>query len=332
MKTKTILFTILGSFVFLLQMMATNNPMPQSTTQNSDSSNSIFTGKTQPDSSLIKIAQHSEVTAKNTQPTQLTQTDADEWWIIVLTVSSLLVAIAAAYWAWISAKATRKTVSAVEKGTEKRQINRIFQEKIFIDLIRHLYRNKVCVCATRLKLEQKTNGYENFYPSEEHLLKLRVLPEDLRLDRFDNTPDYYDTLHKMELYFRNFNIEVEVALEHLKTKTLSKEIKKRDLNVLELKSGFLTQEIYILMKAMEFDISIDKIKELLIKESGDKRKNNQENLPVIKIPARINENKNITYYDDAPLQLTEVLNEDIRGEYPKISLIAFPKTASKTKI
>lgn len=308
MKLKTtICFTLICFFT--LQAQTTDKPEYTS----------------QPDSSLIKIAHNSEIMAKNTFPTKLTQTDQDDWWIIAITTFSLIVSMAAAYWAWIAAKATSKTVRAIEQETEelkKRQINQKFQKKILSDLLRHLYRNKICISAIRLKLGSKENGYNHYYPSEEHLLKLRVLPEDLRLDRFDNTPDYYDELHKIELYFRNFNIEVEVTLEHLKTMTLSDQIKRRDLDVLEMKTGFLTKEIFNLMNRMKNPITSDDVKELLTKESDNKKQNNQKNQEEIYIPERKSDNKNITYYDDV-LCLTDQLNEDIRNEYPKISLISF---------
>ena len=271
----------------------------------------------QPDSSLIKIAHNSEETAQNTRGA--TKNDA-----YILMFLAIISAIFGGLSAWYSKKTAKNVL--------KQEIKRKFQKQIFEDLIRHLYRNKVCVCATRLKLENE--GFDKYYPSEEHLLKLQVLPEDLRINRFDNTPQYYDELHKLELLFRNYNIEVGVALEHLKTRTLSEDVKRRDLYVLELKSGLLTKAISELMctimKISITDIEIE-IKNKLVEEAKKTQKNNQKNPLEIEIPSRISENKNITYYDDEPLHLTEVLNEDIKGEYPKISLIAFPKTMRSTK-
>ncbi|MDR1119517.1 MAG: hypothetical protein LBM08_01200 [Dysgonamonadaceae bacterium] len=290
MKTKTILFTMLGSLVFLLQVMAVDTSALQNTAQNLNGSNLLSevtlpqretfqssTHQRYADSSLIEIAHHSEVTAKNTQGA----TKFDAHILMFLAAAS---AIFGFFSFWYSKKTAKNVV--------KQEINRKFQKGIFEDLIRHLYRNKVCVCATRLKLEN--DGFNKYYPSEEHLLKLQVLPEDLRIHRFDSTPRYYDKLHKVELYFRNYNIEVEVALEHLKTKALPEDRKKRDLDVFEMKSGFLTQEIFKLMDTMKIPISTDEIRNLLIAESKDKQGNNRQNPPIIGIPDQVSEN---TYYD-----------------------------------
>ncbi|MDR1518104.1 MAG: hypothetical protein LBS52_08445 [Dysgonamonadaceae bacterium] len=212
-----------------------------------------------------------------------------------------------------------------------------------LDLIRHLYRNKVVVCTLRWKLNEKekvarklTEKYNLYYPSEEHLLKLKMLPEDLRLDRFENAPEHYDMLHKLELYFRNYNVEIDVALDHLKSKNLSVEVKDRDLDTLEFKSGFLTAEIDKLMLDLKlphdiFDClqkeSYDKIHEkdgsvkAKIQEAmntGNFKKWETENFAVV--PKR----RNGDYYDK--LNLTDCLNRDIAIEYLKEGTINLIKS------
>jgi hypothetical protein len=139
----------------------------------------------EPNLTLDKIAQASEKTSVNTNPTRLGQTDADE-------ITNLLLAAFAAL-------GTVLTWQAIRGESKQQQIKRTFQSKILSDLIRHMYRNKVCICATHWKLQEE--GFDRYYPSEEHLLKLKLLPEDLRFDRFDNTPDFYDILHELELKF-----------------------------------------------------------------------------------------------------------------------------------
>lgn len=169
--------------------------------------------------------------ARNTAPTLLQSTDTDEYVNLSLSI--------------IAALGTVLTAVAVQLEFKQRAISREIQRRVLFDLIRHLYRNKVCICAVAWKLERQ--GYASFYPSEEHLLKLKVLPEDLRFDRFNNTPQYYDILHALELKFRNYNTEVDVALAHLKEKELLHDSKKRDLAVLSKKSDYLTKEIMQLM-------------------------------------------------------------------------------------
>ena len=252
---------------------------------------------------LGKIAESSEATSINTVRSYWERADWDEWATLIFS--------------FIAALGTFLTWFAIKRETKQQEIKRRFQEKIFRDLIRHLYRNKVCVCATHWELQKK--GFDKFYPSEEHLLKLKVLPEDLRFDRFDNTPDYYDILHELELKFRNYNIEVDVTLEHLKIPQLSEATKKRDLNTLEWKSGFLTKEIIELMNKLKFKVTEKNIREQLVETSERYSKNNEKIINIDDVPPREDRNR---YYDDI-LQITEYLNEDIAGESSKISLIPF---------
>ncbi len=185
---------------------------------------------------VVKTIQSSTRTIeKNTAPTLLQSTDTDEFINLTLSI--------------IAALGTVLTAVAVRLEFKQRAINKEIQRRVLFDLIRHLYRNKVCVCATTWRLT--VEGFTRFYPSEEHLLKLKVLPEDLRFDRFNNTPQYYDILHSLELKFRNYNTEIDVALDHLKESEISDTIKNRDLAVLSMKSDYLTTEIIQLIVITE---------------------------------------------------------------------------------
>lgn len=293
---------------------------------------------------LSKIAQASEKTSDNTTPTPLAQTDLDE-------IANLLLSAFAAL-------GTVLTWQAIRRETKQQQIKRTFQAKILSDLIRHMYRNKVCICATHWKL--KNEGFDSHYPSEEHLLKLKLLPEDLRFDRFDNTPDFYDILHELELKFRNFDVEVDVVLTHLKQPGIDKETKERDLKVLEYKSQLLTSEIINLMHTLELPITkeddkssgknalpykpmkpykdeeeelrnkfhpdipteyLEDVRKYIISKYARNTKQHQEDLPSTPYQPDLN-NERSNYFDKV-LQLSEYLDNDIRGEYPKIHLIHF---------
>ncbi|MDR0541789.1 MAG: L-rhamnose mutarotase [Dysgonamonadaceae bacterium] len=323
---------------------------------------------------IDSIAIHSKRTADNTVPTKLSQTDADDWVIIILSAIAALTGIFSVVFTWKTVRNTKDTIYAVEKETEQMQIKKEFQAKLFIDLIRHLYRNKVCICATLWKLKQE--GLDKKYPSEEHLLKLKILPEDLRLDRFDNTPTHYDILHELELKFRNFNYEVDVTLEHLKIKKLNKQQKVRDLSVLEFKQQLLTIDIVnVMWKLGLFATTIE-----LENEKNRQNENNSIEINLVygepyKWESETEKN-NLTeflnavnrklanthkryemnnsagnpaiqgierekkdpekglpdrrYYDDV-LKLTDILDDDIQGEIPKIYLIEFPARENRKK-
>lgn len=294
---------------------------------------------------LNKIAEASEKTSVNTHPTVLEQTDVDE-------ISNLILGVIAAF-------GTILTWQVILREKKQQEIKSSFQSKILSDLIRHMYRNKVCVCATRWKLSEE--GFEKFYPSEEHLLKLKLLPEDLRFDRFDNTPDYYDILHELELKFRNFDVEVDVALAHLKEQRIDTETKQRDLKVLEFKSQLLTSEIINLMHTLKLPIveedsesrdekalpyrpmadnnaeknnlwkkfhpqvsseHMESVRKFIVSKHVRYTKLHSSELPVAPYPSEPDNER--TNYFDSVLQLSAYLDNDIRGEYPKIHLIAFP--------
>jgi len=270
------------------------------------------------------IEKHTKETAKNTNPVYLFGKNTDYIIILLLTFLSAVFAFFSFYY-------SRKTAKNVDDQTQKQEIKKEFQKGIFMDIIRHLYRNKICVCAIHWKL--KNEGFDKYYPSEEHLLKLKVLPEDLRLDRFDNTPKYYDKLHQLELFFRNYNIEVDVALEHLKMQSLPEKDKERDLVfTLEFKSQFLTQQIINLMVILEADKTKERIeediKEMIKKISEDYDKNNLEPFKLKEVPVREatkivgDNNSRYRYYDDE-LGMTEYLDKAISYEYYKINLIKF---------
>jgi hypothetical protein len=317
----------LKSFLFLIIALLSAE-ISSAQVKNNDSVNKMPAFVIQRDSAVTQIADATQKTAKNTEPSYV---DKD--------------GMKAANWIFglIAAIGTFITFFAVKNETKQKQIKKKFQEKIMLDLIRHLYRNKVVVCTLRWKLNEKekvarklTEKYNLYYPSEEHLLKLKMLPEDLRLDRFENAPEHYDMLHKLELYFRNYNVEIDVALDHLKSKNLSVEVKDRDLDTLEFKSGFLTAEIDKLMLDLKlphdiFDClqkeSYDKIHEkdgsvkAKIQEAmntGNFKKWETENFAVV--PKR----RNGDYYDK--LNLTDCLNRDIAIEYLKEGTINLIKS------
>ncbi|WP_425389833.1 hypothetical protein [Ekhidna sp.] len=267
--------------------------------------------ESKPKIDLDSIASLSRQIELNTQPSYFNERNWDEWVILILS----LIAAVGTFLTW---QGTQLTAKSVEEENRKKLIKSDIQEKILIDLIRHFFRNKIVLCAMELKLRKE--GFGKFYPSEEHLLKLKVLPEDQRFDRFDNIPQHYNELHKLELMFRNFNIEADVCLVHLMDPKMPEATKLKDLDTLEFKMEFLTRKILDLMKSLGFDHSTKRIKEFLLKESNsykdDKSEKERAN---IEVPPRREERR---YYDDE-LGLTEIVDNDIKIEYPIIKLIGF---------
>lgn len=102
------------------------------------------------------------------------------------------------------------------------QVNR------FIDFARHEYRNLVVVMATAVKFfsqENQSNGHRIAYPSEIHILKLQAGPDDFVLDVDSQIAG---TVSEMRLLLRNFNIEINVACEHLQRHGINKDVLYKD--------------------------------------------------------------------------------------------------------
>lgn len=118
------------------------------------------------------------------------------------------------------------------------------QKLIFIGILRHLYRSKICAIVMRLKYEQAFAEAGKFcYPSDEHYLKLLVLPDDLHLENFYRNQDRFDILHHIHLLMRNYNTEVETSLQHIKDVLVPQDSKMRDFKTLSYKCGLITSEI-----------------------------------------------------------------------------------------
>lgn len=145
-----------------------------------------------------------------------------------------------------------------------RQIQKEQQGFILFDFIRHLYRNKVIISALQWQLEGK---YNTHYPSDEHILKLQIPLEELELDRFADSSNSFNDLHKLKILCRNTNIEVEVAYEHLKIKDFPVDRKKYDLETLEFKCQLLTESIIQLMYDLNLFNDERRVEEINTKEN-----------------------------------------------------------------
>lgn len=158
-------------------------------------------------------------------------TDPKPWTWISVTIASIALLIT--FFTWLSQRRTEKNTFV--------QINPKIQENILLELIRHLYANMIVTVTLNTLLEQCDF---NKYPSEEHLLKLKMDPSFIHPELFsDSSGDRYSSLHRLIILFRNYNIEVETTLKHLKDESLNKDVKRRDIKTLLMKPGYLTNEI-----------------------------------------------------------------------------------------
>ena len=178
------------------------------------------------ESPLCQIQQFTERTAINTT--------FDFWW----DGFNILIAVIALLFSVFTFISQNKT----SENTQK--LSREAQKNLLLDLVRHFYRNLVITYTIETKLEEI--GYEG-YPSEEHLIKLKVPMENIHLEAFYGRDKEYEVMHDLYLKLRNYNEEIDVACMHFKDANLSKETKKRDLDTLLFKPSFLTERILITM-------------------------------------------------------------------------------------
>lgn len=175
---------------------------------------------------LDSIKYHTQRTAENTT--------FEFWW----DGFNILIAVTALVFSIFTFWSQNKTSSNTKKLSQHAQRN------LLLDLVRHLYRNLVITYTVKTKLEDiKFKGY----PSEEHLIKLKVPMENIHLEAFYGNDRMYEVMHNLYLNLRNYNEEIDVACIHFKDTNLPEEVKKRDLDTLLFKPSFLTERILITM-------------------------------------------------------------------------------------
>lgn len=175
---------------------------------------------------LQHIRKYTEETAKNTT--------FEFWW----DGFNILIAVIALIFSIFTFYSQNKTSSNTQKLSQHAQRN------LLLDLVRHLYRNLVITYTVKTKLEKI---HFKGYPSEEHLIKLKVPMENIHLEAFYGNDRMYEVMHNLYLDFRNYNEEIDVACTHFKDASLSEEVKKRDLDTLLFKPSYLTERILITM-------------------------------------------------------------------------------------
>ncbi|MFI3264521.1 MAG: hypothetical protein SNG38_04415 [Rikenellaceae bacterium] len=174
---------------------------------------------------LNKIVEQTHSVVDNTTP--------NFWWddVSFIAFASLLFTVVGLY--------------SIFHESRREKIDKDCQQHIFIDMLRHFYRNKICSITMMLKYKEAMMATPRrfCYPSDEHYLKLMVLPDDLHLERFYKEKKRFDLLHNLHLLMRNYNIEIETSLLHIKQTDVDQVTKYRDFNTLNMKSGLITLKI-----------------------------------------------------------------------------------------
>ena len=191
---------------------------------------------------------------------------------IIISLVSLVVGIFAMKYARQTLHSQRQT----EKNTYRLEPE--VQKNLLIEMCRHLYRNMVISYAISEKM--RISNY-TAYPSEEHLLKMKVTLEDIHDEIFYKNEKEFFQISKLYMYLRNYNAELDIICDHFRNPTIDVNTKQRDVTTLLLKCHFLIKEIF------DFIVSVDSVWDKLdetdvrnmitsaIEDDRNKRKNEQ---------------------------------------------------------
>lgn len=172
---------------------------------------------------------------QNTESEKLFGSDID-WYNFAFAFLAFIVACFSAVYDFRGFRESKRTADNVTRVSLEVQMAQ------FDDLIRHLYRNLVCTIAFTNKILERKSHVE--YPSEEHLMKLKVLPEDvLHLEKYNDNNNIYKMMHELKLLLRNYDVEIDTAMMHLKDGKISVEVLRNDLDTLAFKPLYLTKRI-----------------------------------------------------------------------------------------
>lgn len=210
---------------------------------------------------------------QNTEDEKLWSVGLD-WYNVWMAFFALLIG---GYCGWVDTKGYRQSKKTADNVI---RVLPEIQEKQFADLIRHLYRNLVCTVAMGRRIME--NKEHCVYPSEEHLTKLKLIADDvIHLDIYNHDMVMYNAMHEMKLLMRNYDIEIDVALMHMKCKDVDMEALVNDLDTLFFKPLYLISrimEVSLLMYNREIYRDLDRCRKILNTTGlSEKRKKTVEN-------------------------------------------------------
>lgn len=254
-------------------------------------------------------------------------------------IFTFIVALASLIIGWITYNAQKKTeenTTKTQRNTSK--LNLEEQKSLLSDMIRHFYRNYVVSLALGIKLEAEKDG-DKFrgYPSEEHLLKMAVNLDDVHLNLFYQENEQHHLVHKLFVMLRNYNIELSVISEHLKSQQIDYATKVRDLQTLTFKCYYLTGEITRLIGMIWYKGEKDyesEARQRIIEEQEKNRHDNADETKyytgdvVLEIPEKSYYLKTLFAADQA--KFLADLKQDVvieagrnKSDSPKIHIIPF---------
>lgn len=188
---------------------------------------------------LRKIQEFTQETASNTAFSFWREADFWEYMAIGLSVIAILLAVVTAIAQWKTERNTRMSLSM------KTQV----YESIFKSLLNDLYRIQCDILSLQIILME-----DNFlsYPTARYLKCMMIKIDDSNLDSFlivfnekykREAEEHYLRMQEINRLTHNYNINVEMLMEHLKDSSIDTNTKLVDFSIIYNSIGFLSREI-----------------------------------------------------------------------------------------
>lgn len=188
---------------------------------------------------LRKIQEFTQETASNTAFSFWREADFWEYMAMGLSVLAILLAVVTAISQWKTERNTRMSLSM------KTQV----YESIFKSLLNDLYRIQCDILSLQIVLME-----DDFlsYPTERYLKNMMIKFDDSNLDSFlvvfnkkykNVAEDHYLKMREINRLTRNYNVSIEMLMEHLKDPTIDINTKLFDFSIINNSIGFLSRKI-----------------------------------------------------------------------------------------
>lgn len=188
---------------------------------------------------LSKIQEFTQQTASNTAFSFWREADFWEYLAISLSAIAICLAVITAIAQWKTERNTRMSLSM------KTQV----YESIFKSLLNDLYRIECDILSLQIVLME-----DNFqsYPTERYLKYMRIEFDNSNLDSFlvvfnkkykSDAEEHYLKMQEINRLIHNYNVNIEMLMEHLKDLSIGKDTKLLDFSIINNNISFLSHKI-----------------------------------------------------------------------------------------
>lgn len=188
---------------------------------------------------LRMIRKFTQETASNTSFSFWREADFWEYMAISLSILAIILSVITAILQWQTERNTRMSLSM------KTQV----YESILKSLLNDLFRIQCDILSLQIILME--NDFQS-YPSDRYLKKMIIKFDDSNLDSFlvifnkkykNESEEQYLRMQEINRLIRDYNINIEMLIEHLKDSSIDRSTKLLDFSMINNSIGFLSQKI-----------------------------------------------------------------------------------------